>query len=73
MYMLRPDDPGSWLNTPLPDARLSSMKRPACKPASEKWHSVSPSYAKVKVWFEYAVATQRDQAILIDRAIQNEM
>ncbi|AFE05369.1 hypothetical protein COCOR_03665 [Corallococcus coralloides DSM 2259] len=73
MYLLRPDDPGSWLNTPLPDARLSSMKRPACRASSDRWYSPSPSYAKVKVWFELAFPSQREQAIFLDRAIENEI
>ncbi|NNC06405.1 Ig-like domain-containing protein [Corallococcus exiguus] len=73
MYLLRPADPGSWLNTPLPDARLSSMKRPSCKPHSDGWYSLSKSYAKVNVWFEFAIAGQREQAVLLDKAIEEEI
>ncbi|RKH33168.1 Ig-like domain-containing protein [Corallococcus praedator] len=73
MYLLRPDDPGSWLNAPLPDARLSSMKRPSCRPSSAGWYSLSKSTAKVKVWFEFAVTGQREQAQLLDEAIEKDI
>ncbi|MBZ4371101.1 Ig-like domain-containing protein [Corallococcus sp. AS-1-6] len=73
MYMLRPDDPGSWLNAPLPDTRLRSMARPTCRPSSEHWDSPSKSFSKVKVWYKYAVPGQREQAVLLDEAMEKEI
>ncbi|CAM3273303.1 Ig-like domain-containing protein [Corallococcus sp. ZKHCc1 1396] len=74
MYLLRPDDPGSWLNAPLPDTRLiSQQSRPVCRPTSGGWHSLSRSYAKVKVWFQVGVGTQREQALILDEAMEKEI
>ncbi|WP_375759019.1 Ig domain-containing protein [Corallococcus exercitus] len=73
MYLLRPDDPGSWLNAPLPDARLRSMNRPTCRPSTDKWDSPSKSFSKVKVWYQYTVKGQREQAVLLDEAMEKEI
>ncbi|MBN8232136.1 Ig-like domain-containing protein [Corallococcus macrosporus] len=73
MYLLRPDDPGSWLNAPLPDARLRSMGRPTCRPSTDRWDSPSKSFSKVKVWYQYTVPGQREQAVLLDEAMEKEI
>ncbi|NOK08025.1 Ig-like domain-containing protein [Corallococcus exercitus] len=73
MYLLRPDDPGSWLNAPLPDARLRSMARPTCKPSSDRWDSPSKSFSKVKVWYQFTVKGQREKAVLLDEAMEKEI
>ncbi|NOK19989.1 Ig-like domain-containing protein [Corallococcus carmarthensis] len=74
MYMLRPADPGSWLNAPTPDARLSSMEEPRCRPFSGGWSYVKdPASSKVRVWYQVNVPGQRDRALKLDEAIAKDI
>ncbi|RKH66946.1 Ig-like domain-containing protein [Corallococcus llansteffanensis] len=73
MYLLRPDDPGSWLNAPLPSTELRSLARPTCRAGLDGWHSVSRSNTKVKIWFEYGVPGQREKAVLLEDAVEKEI
>ncbi|WP_147469360.1 hypothetical protein [Corallococcus sp. AB045] len=74
MYLLRPADPGSWLNAPTPDARLSSMADPRCRPFSGGWAYVkNPSSSKVRVWYRVNFPNQRAQASMLDEAIAKDI
>jgi hypothetical protein len=73
MYLLRPADPGSWLNTPVPDTRLSSMARPSCRPHSEGWDYQARSNSKVRVWYEYGVPDLREKAVALADAVDQDI
>ncbi|WP_158620029.1 Ig-like domain-containing protein [Corallococcus sicarius] len=73
MYLLRPNDPGSWLNAPLPSPALRSLARPSCRAGLSGWHSASRSTAKMKIWFEYGVSGQREKAMLLEEAVEKEI
>ncbi|QAT88833.1 hypothetical protein EJ065_7308 [Corallococcus coralloides] len=73
MYMLRPADPGSWLNAPTPDARLRSMEDTHCRSFSGGWKYIPYPISKVRIWYQVNYPEQRKRAIRLDAAIANEI
>ncbi|MCY1040528.1 Ig-like domain-containing protein [Corallococcus sp. bb12-1] len=73
MYLLRPADPGSWLNAPFPDARLRGMGRPSCSSTPTGWNYQSASSAKVRVWYQGTAKVEREKAMMLFAAIENEI
>ncbi|NPC75853.1 hypothetical protein HPP05_39550 [Corallococcus exiguus] len=73
MYMLRPADPGSWLNAPTPDARLSSSEDPRCRPFSGGWRYLTEPLSKTRIWYRVNLPGQKAQALMLDEAIAKEI
>ncbi len=72
MYLMRPADKGSWLNTPVPDTGLDEG-RPSCRGESAGWTTINPSYAKVNVWYDFRVPGQKEKAQAVSDAIEKEI
>ncbi|RKH59914.1 Ig-like domain-containing protein [Corallococcus aberystwythensis] len=73
MYLLRPADPGSWLNAPTPDARLSSMEDTHCRSFSGGWRYIPEPISKVRIWYQVNFPEQRKRAMRLDAAIAKEI
>jgi hypothetical protein len=74
MYLLRPSDPGSWVNNASrTGGRLTSMVRPICLPTLANWEYISTDTAKVRVWYEIGVKGQRTKATKLFDAVEKEI